>query len=163
MSFAESYLGQLRAAVGNRRLLVIGVRVLIEDDAGRILILKRSDSGDWGLPAGALELGESLTDAIHREVLEETNVRLARVRVFGISSNPETERYTYPNGDRIQNVSILTHARPDGGELASNDGEAEAFRFAAPDEIDPATFSRPEWPSVLAFARWRETGEFQFF
>ncbi|MFN4101362.1 MAG: NUDIX domain-containing protein [Pararhodobacter sp.] len=163
MSFAESYLGQLRAAVGDRRLLVIGVRVLIEDEAGRVLILKRSDTGDWGLPAGAMELDESLTDAIHREVLEETNLRLAGVSVFGISSNPETERYTYPNGDRIQNVSILARARHDGGALGSNDGEADDFRFMAVKEIDEASFSRPEWPSVLAFARWRETGEFQFF
>lgn len=164
MSFAESYLGQLRALVGNRPLLTVGVRVVIEDAAGRILILRRSDTGDWGLPAGAMELGESLMDAIHREAHEETNARIEAVEVFGISSHPETESFTYPNGDRIQNVSILAHARLVAGEaLAANDGEAEAFRFAALDEIARDGFTRPEYPSLLAFGRWRAGGGFQFF
>ena len=163
MGFADSYLGQLRAAVGSRPLLVIGVRVLIEDGEGRILILRRSDTGDWGLPAGAMELGESLTDAIHREVLEEANLRLEGVEVFGISSNPATERFTYPNGDRIQNVAVLARARRAGGEPGSNDGEALEFRFLAPEEIDGSSFSSPEWPSVQAYADWRRTGAFQFF
>lgn len=163
MSFAKSYLGQLRAHVGSRPLLVIGVRVLIEDAEGRILILKRSDTGDWGLPAGSLELGESLMDAIHREAKEETNATLEDVQVFGVSSNPAVECYTYPNGDQIQNVSILATARLAAGTvIGSNDGEADAFRFVAPEAIEQASFSPPEFPAFGYFRAWRETGQFQF-
>ncbi|MBN8293774.1 NUDIX domain-containing protein [Rhodobacter sp. NTK016B] len=163
MGFSESYLGQLRELVGDRVLIVVGVRVLIEDEAGRILILKRTDTGDWGLPAGALELDESLNNAIHREAWEEANARLGEVQVFGISSNPETERFTYPNGHRIQNVSVLARARFIDGALATNDGEASDFRWVHADEVVEEHFTRPEWPSLLAFGRWRDTGEFQFF
>lgn len=163
MSFADSYLGQLRAAVGNRPLLVIGVRVVIEDAVGRVLILRRQDTGDWGLPAGAMELGESVEEAMRREVREETDLQLGDLEVFGLSSAPDIERFTYPNGDQVQTVSILARAPPLGGTPASNDGEAAGFRFVDPAAIPAEGFTRPEYPSVRAFLRWRETGRFQFF
>lgn len=163
MGFAESYLGQLRAAVGSRPLLVIGVRVLIEDAEGRIVIVHRTDTRDWGLPAGSLELGESLTEAIHREAFEEANARLEGIEVFGISSDPVAERFTYPNGDQIQNVSILARARLLQGRLHANDGETGEVRLIAPEAIEEASFTRPEWPSVLAYLRWKRGEGFQFF
>ena len=163
MSFADSYLGQIRALVGHRPLLVIGVRVVIEDAQGRVLILRRQDTGDWGLPAGAMELGESLAEAMRREVREETDLSLGEIEVFGISSDPGTECFTYPNGDQVQGVSILAHARAPGGTPAANDGEAAGFRFVDPVGIPAEGFTRPEYPSLQAFLRWRETGRFQFF
>lgn len=163
MGFAESYLGQLRAAMGQRPLLVIGVRVLVEDGAGRVLILRRSDTGDWGLPAGAMELGESLEEAMRREVLEEANATLGEIEVFGISSDPSVEHFTYPNGDQVQTVSVLARARLSGGEMRSNDGEAHAFRFVDPASVAAEDFTRPEYPSLQAYVRWRATGSFQFF
>ena len=163
MGFAESYLGQLRAAMGHRPLLVIGVRVLVEDGAGRVLILRRADTGDWGLPAGAMELGESLEDTMRREVLEEANATLGAIEVFGISSDPVTEHFTYPNGDQVQTVSVLARAPMSGGEMRSNDGEADAFRFVDPAGVRAEDFTRPEFPSLRAYVRWRATGAFQFF
>lgn len=163
MGFAESYLGQLRAAVGHRPLLVVGVRILVEDGEGRVLILRRSDTGDWGLPAGAMELGESLEEAMRREALEEANVRLGAIEVFGLSSNPTIEHFTYPNGDQVQTVSVLARAPLEGGVPGSNDGEADAFRFVDPRAVAAAEFTRPEFPSLQAYVRWRATGAFQFF
>ena len=162
MDFASSYLGGLRALVGSRPLIAVGVRVLVEDDAGRFLIVRRTDNGQWALPAGAMELGESLMDAIHREAHEEANVTLRAVRPFGLSSDPSVERHTYPNGDVIQSVSLLAHARLAGGVVGSNDGEACEFRFCGIDEIDEASFVRTEYPTFRHWRRYRETGEFQF-
>ncbi|MEM7643800.1 MAG: NUDIX domain-containing protein [Pseudomonadota bacterium] len=161
MSFADSYLGGLRALVGPRPLLAVGVRVLVEDSEGRFLILQRSDSGHWGLPGGSMELGESLMDAVHRETREETNLTLTDVRPFGLSSDPRVERYTYPNRDVLQSVSLLVHAGAVDGPLAANDGEALAFRFVRPEKIDPATFTAPEWPTFGHWRRHLETGAFQ--
>lgn len=163
MGFAESYLGQLRAAVGSRPLIAVGVRVFIEDAQGRIVIVHRTDTKDWGLPAGALELGESLTDAIHREAHEEANARLEGVEVFGISSDPVADSFTYPNGDQIQNVSILARAALLEGALGGNDGETADVRLIAPEDISQAGFTRPEWPSVQAYLRWKRGEGFQFF
>lgn len=161
LDFAQSYLGGLRALVGKRPLISIGVRVLVEDANGRFLIIRRADDGKWGLPGGSMELGESLLDAAHREAHEEANVTLADVQAFGISSDPVVERHIYPNGDEVQSVSLLTHAFLAGGEPASNDGEAVDFRFCMPEEIDEQSFIRTEWPTFGHWQRFMQTGRFQ--
>lgn len=161
MGFADSYLGQLRALVGHRRLLVVSVRILVEDTAGRVLILRRADSGLWGLPAGLMDLGESVEDAIRRELREETNAAIGALTVFGLSSAPTVEEHTYPNGDAVQSVAVLAHARHEAGRVRANDGEATEFRFVAPEAIACDWFSPPEFPSIALFLRWRDSGEFQ--
>ena len=59
---------------------VIGVRAsvsaVIVDRQGRLLLQQRSDGGQWGLPGGSVEIGESLRDAVVREVREETGLRV---------------------------------------------------------------------------------------
>jgi len=65
------YLASLRRFVGHAPLLMVGAAVLILDDHDRLLLLKRSDSGCWGPPGGAVELGEAVEDAARREVSEE--------------------------------------------------------------------------------------------
>ena len=109
-----------------------------------------------------MELGESLMDAIHREAFEEANVTLRSVKAFGISSNPTVERHTYPNGDVVQNVSLLAHAFAQHGEVGSNDGEAFDFQFCAVGEIDEVNFVKTEFPAFRHWRSFNETNEFQF-
>ena len=55
---------------------VVGVGAAIVDD-GRVLLVKRGHpplQGEWSLPGGAVEVGETLSAAIQREVLEETGL-----------------------------------------------------------------------------------------
>lgn len=56
-SFEESYIGQLRKLVGHKRIIVPGVRAVMRDREGRVLLIHRTDSGRWGMPAGAVEIG----------------------------------------------------------------------------------------------------------
>ena len=78
-SFPESYLGQLRAVVGHRMLLVPGARVVLENHRGEILLQQRSDFGVWGLPGGNAEIGESLATVAMREVQEETGLSVSNL------------------------------------------------------------------------------------
>ena len=66
------YVEELRKLVGKRPILVPGVRAIIRDESGAVLLQLRSDFKIWGLPAGGMELGESVQDALRREVFEET-------------------------------------------------------------------------------------------
>ena len=108
-----------------------------------------------------MELGESLLDAVHREAFEEANVTLHSVQPFGLSSNPVIERHVYPNGDIIQNISLLAHAYLKQGDVASNDGEASDFRFCAENQIDEASFVETEFRTFAHWRRFQETNEFQ--
>ncbi|WP_431905530.1 NUDIX domain-containing protein [Micromonospora carbonacea] len=89
ISWADSYLGQLRALAGDRTLMFVGARAVVRDSAGRVLLIQRSDNGHWAMPAGAMELGESIADCAVREVREETGLRALRVGAFALYTGPD--------------------------------------------------------------------------
>ncbi|GAA2622895.1 NUDIX domain-containing protein [Streptomyces axinellae] len=55
----------------------VSVAGVIVDDAGRALLIQRRDNGQWEPPGGVVEPGETLPDALQREVLEETGYKIA--------------------------------------------------------------------------------------
>ena len=81
-----SYLGQLRAAVGNRMLITPGASAVIQDDNGQILLIQRSDNLEWAIPGGSMELGYSVYDTLVREVREETGLSISVAGLVGLYS-----------------------------------------------------------------------------
>lgn len=134
LSWAESYLGQLRALAGDRTLLFVGARAVVRDEDGRVLLIRRADNGMWALPAGAMELGESIVDCAVREVREETGLIALRTTPFAVYSGPA---YTFTNmyGDTYQ--LFMTAFRVDEweGELVTRTDETTGARFFALDEL----------------------------
>jgi 8-oxo-dGTP pyrophosphatase MutT (NUDIX family) len=87
LSWDESYLGQLRAMAGDEQVLIaMGARCVLRDEAGQVLLIKRSDNGLWGFPAGTMELNETVRDCAVREVLEETGLVVHGLTPFGLYS-----------------------------------------------------------------------------
>jgi 8-oxo-dGTP pyrophosphatase MutT (NUDIX family) len=58
------------------RAMTLGVRALVIDDRGRIFLVKHSYVGGWHLPGGGVEAGETLSQALARELREEGNIGL---------------------------------------------------------------------------------------
>ena len=58
------------------------------DDDGRILLVRRIDTGNRELPGGRVELGESATEAVEREVAEESGVMIKTAGLVGVYSDP---------------------------------------------------------------------------
>jgi ADP-ribose pyrophosphatase YjhB (NUDIX family) len=117
-----------------------GVSAIILTPDG-ILLQRRSDNGLWGLPGGAVEPGESVTDAIVREVREETGLEVAAGRLVGVYSSPAIGQVvTYPDGNVIHYVSSSFECRIVGGTLACGDESLDLRWFdpeALPDEMMP--------------------------
>jgi 8-oxo-dGTP pyrophosphatase MutT (NUDIX family) len=106
MMGATGYPGRLRECVGHDLLLSPAAAACIRDQAGRILLLQRSDGADlWGFPGGAIEPGERADEAVAREVREEIGLEVEPVALIGVYSGPEYA-FAYPNGDRVQPVTI---------------------------------------------------------
>lgn len=71
---------------------VVGVAAVARTRDGRILLIRRADTGTWGLPGGTLEWGETLRVALDRELDEEAGVtELELVRVLGAWSDPSRD------------------------------------------------------------------------
>lgn len=88
--------------------------VVIHD--GRILLGHRVDNDLWALPGGALEPGESASEAAARETLEETGVHVQVVGLVGIYTDPR-HVIQYDDGEIRQQFSICMRAEPIGGAL----------------------------------------------
>ncbi|WP_052848870.1 NUDIX hydrolase [Streptomyces avicenniae] len=125
---------RLRRSIGNDLLCLPGVSMVVHDDAGRVLLGRRADTGHWSIPGGIPEPGEQPAQTAVREVLEETAVRCVAVRVLLVQTLPPT---VYPNGDQVQFTDIAVHCRAVGGEARVNDDESLEVGWFGPDELPP--------------------------
>jgi ADP-ribose pyrophosphatase YjhB (NUDIX family) len=95
-----------------------GVSAIILTGEG-VLLQRRSDNGLWGLPGGGVEPGESVSEAVVREVREETGLEVRPIRLVGVYSSPTHHQIvTYPDGNVIHYVSSSFECRIVGGTLA---------------------------------------------
>lgn len=118
-----------------------GVSAVIVDARGRVLLQRRTDNGRWGLPGGAVEYGESVLQALQREVHEETGLTVTVRRLIGVYSQPDLGQVvTYPDGNVIHFVSLCFECAPEPGVLALSDETSGLGWFdphALPAEILP--------------------------
>lgn len=115
-------------------VLVPAVSVFVPDADGRLLLIKRADSGRYALPGGVQEPGETLTQAAIREVWEETGIAVAVTGLVGVYSDPQ-HVIRYDDGEVRQEFSVCFRARPTGGELVFSD-ESTDVRWVPPETLD---------------------------
>jgi ADP-ribose pyrophosphatase YjhB (NUDIX family) len=114
--------------------IVPSVNVAVTNDAGEVLLIRRSDNDNWALPGGAVDLGESLSQAAVRETLEESGIECEITGVSGIYTDPGHVMLYTSNGEVRQEFSIVLTARAVGGRLASSSETSEA-RWVPPAEL----------------------------
>ena len=139
------YIRDLRAAVGTQRLILVGASAVIRDGAGRVLLVRRGDSGRWALPAGIMEMDEAIAQTVVREVEEETGLRVEPLRLVGLYTDPALQNMTYPHGDQVHVVNATFECRVVGGQLRPDGDETIELAFFPPDalpELRPAHLVR---------------------
>jgi len=113
---------------------VVGVGGVVVRD-GKALIVKRAHEprkGEWSLPGGLLELGESLQDAVRREIKEET--------ALDVTVGPIIETFDRVHRDdhgriRYHFVIVDFVCWPNGGE-AMPGSDADGVAWVSVAEID---------------------------
>ncbi|WP_158888640.1 NUDIX hydrolase [Amycolatopsis anabasis] len=118
------YLNDPKAPAANS--IAIAVSAFIENDTGRVLMIRRTDNDRYAIPGGQLELGETLTEAAVREVREETGIECEITGLIGVYSNPN-HVIAYDDGEVRQEFSICFRARPLGGELRTSSESKEVL------------------------------------
>jgi 8-oxo-dGTP pyrophosphatase MutT (NUDIX family) len=129
------YILDLRRHVGTAPLFLPGVKSVIFDshaEPSQVLLGKRTDTGQWRLPAGIMEPGEQPAPALVREVLEETGVKVAIDRLVSVGTLPMT---SYPNGDQVQFISCLFRGHRISGEPYPADDESTEVAWFALDQL----------------------------
>jgi ADP-ribose pyrophosphatase YjhB (NUDIX family) len=105
--------------------LVPSVNAIVTNDAGDVLLIRRSDNGNWALPGGAIDLGESLPQAAIRETAEETGIRCEITGLSGIYTDPGHLILYTSNGEVRQEFSVVFVARATGGQPTPSSESSE--------------------------------------
>ena len=114
--------------------IVIALSAFVLDDAGRLLMIRRTDNDKHAIPGGRHELGETMTEAVIRETIEETGITVEVTGLIGIYSNPH-HVMAYDDGEVRQEFSICFRARPVAGEPRTSD-ESSEVRWVDPAQLD---------------------------
>jgi 8-oxo-dGTP pyrophosphatase MutT (NUDIX family) len=137
------YLKNLREKIGNEILQIPSAAAIIRNDDGRILLVKSANSDFWGLPAGAIDLGETPAEAVIREVFEETGLKISPEKLVGVFGG-ERFRFTYSNGDEVEYFICVFECKIIGGNLKNQDGEIDEIKYFAVEEMPKPAIPYPK-------------------
>ncbi|MEU8657011.1 NUDIX domain-containing protein [Actinoplanes philippinensis] len=155
LAWADSYLGKVRASIGDTdTILFVGARTVVFDEQGRLLLIQRSDNHRWAIPAGAMELGESMQDCAVRELWEETGLRATSLTPYAFYTS-----YTYTNEyeHTYQQVLMTFVVHSWEGELLRQTEESVDAGFFPLDAL-PGQKSFVIDEALADLATFRETG-----
>lgn len=142
------YIQKLRQYIGHDLILGVGCGVLIENDKGQVLLQKRSDTGQWCVPGGALDLGETYEEAAKREVREEVRIEVDHLRLFGLYSGDD-RMITYPNQDQVYSLSVIFTTDSYTGTISDEDSEVLEHRFFDREDIPVDELFPPDARPIL--------------
>jgi len=120
--------------LGSEGSIRVGCSAAIFDADGRVLLTRRADNGQWCLPSGGMEPGESAMEACAREVIEETGLIVRVKRLVGIYSDPN-QLVVYADGNKVQILAVHFEAEIVGGELGLSD-ETTDYGYFSRAEVD---------------------------
>lgn len=129
-----SYLQEIRKEIGSRRVFVPGVRAIIVNDTGDILLQHRRDNALWGLPGGSVEIDETAMEALKREVREETALKVIEAEPMALYCGPR-QKFSYPNGDQVQCFAVAFIVRKWEGRPHADGLEGSMVRFFSISEL----------------------------
>ncbi|MEU6967360.1 NUDIX hydrolase [Kitasatospora sp. NPDC101157] len=114
--------------------VVPSVTAVVTDEAGRLLLIHKTDNDLWALPGGGHDIGESVAETVVREVREETGIDVEVASVVGLYTDPG-HVMAYDDGEVRQQFSICFKARPVGGALRTS-SESKEVRWVDPADLD---------------------------
>ena len=99
--------------------IVVAASAFVQNEAGEVLLIQRSDNGLWAIPGGAQDVGESIVGTATREVREETGISIEVTGLVGIYSDPG-HVIAYDDGEVRQEFSVCFRGQPVGGTLTTS-------------------------------------------
>ncbi|MBD3369366.1 NUDIX domain-containing protein [Candidatus Fermentibacteria bacterium] len=125
------------------------VDAIIELDDGKVVLVERKNfPPGWAIPGGFVDPGETLAEAVRREALEETSLRIDVREIFHVYSQPSRD----PRGHTVSVVYHCTASgEPEGGD------DARTARAFSPDSL-PEDIAFDHDKVLSQFFSWKKTG-----
>lgn len=123
----------------------VAVGVIVGNDAGEILLVKRPDSGVWLYPTGWCDVGYSAAEVAVKEVEEETGIHCEPLALLGVVDG---QRMGF---SRFGMYMLLFHCRMTGGSLQGHPLETADVGWFGPDAL-PHPTAGASWWSAMAFS-----------
>ena len=142
-----NYIKELREKIGHDLVMTTGCGVLVINGKGQLLLQKRSDTGEWGVPGGAMEPPETYIEAATREIYEETGIKVLDLKLFGLYSG-EDRVIHYPNGDVVYSLSVIFITDNYIGSISNDDSEVLEHRFFDREDI-PSDLFKPDARPII--------------
>ena len=141
MTMAEriDYLDDPAAPKANS--VVPSANVIVVNGQGQILLIRRTDNGNWAVPGGGMDLGESITETAVRETREETGIDCEITGLVGIYTDPRHVMLYTSNGEVRQEFSIVLTGRPLGRQ-PTRSSESSEVRWVPATEVLGYTMDR---------------------
>ena len=136
----EEWMKTIRPGVPGYQTPKVAVGAIVTNDEGQLLMIQRSDSGNWLYPTGWCDVGYSAAEVIKKEVEEETGIIVEPIRIIGVFDGFRL------GTSRIPLYSLLFHCKAVGGNLNPHPLEV----------LDLGWYSLDQLPGmVFGFERWR--------
>ncbi len=138
------YWQKLRRVYGHDTLILSGTGAAIIQE-GKILLVRNREFGQWQIPGGLQETGESIPECLEREIREEIGLELRAITLISVYSDPKWTA-AYPNGDQIQPLMFFFLMEGDISTFSIQESEISEARFFAPEEVpeDTLPFSKQQ-------------------
>jgi ADP-ribose pyrophosphatase YjhB (NUDIX family) len=127
------YLDDPQAPAANS--LVPSVNVAVRNEEGELLVIRRADNDNWALPGGAMDCGETISQAAVRETKEESGIDCELTELVGIYTNPRHVILYTSNGEVRQECTLVFAARATGGHPTTS-SESSEVRWINPVDVD---------------------------
>ncbi len=130
----------------------------VRNRAGQLLLVRRIDDGNWELPGGRIEVGETAATTVVREVAEESGITIELTGLAGVYSDP-THVLVDPDDTIHQQLALCFHAVPaaptDADQPRPDHDETDAAAWFSISDIDnlkihPASCSGSITPSAAS-------------
>ncbi|MCY3807587.1 MAG: NUDIX hydrolase N-terminal domain-containing protein [bacterium] len=115
----------------------VAVGAVVSDDDGRVLLIRRADSGYWLYPTGWADVGYSSSEIAVKEVAEETGIDCEPVRLIAVL---DSMRHGFTS---VPTYSLVYHCRALGGELRAHPVECTGVGFFSQDDL-PSPLAGPD-------------------